>query len=357
MKKVAFFISSHGFGHAARCCAVMEALHEKDKSVIFEIFTTVPQFFFCDSLPSENLRYHNFMNDAGLIQHTPLEIDICRTVEIIDSILPFSDNRLEEIRSLMDTLPDIIISDISPMGLVFADKYKIPSILQENFTWDWIYEDLIKYNSRFETFSNYLAPVFNSADIRVQLPPVCRKVSGSVEIAPVSRKIRKSSEVVKSELNISTEKPVVLITMGGFSGTSALPEALKESHNYNFIITGQQAHTRRDNIITLPKDSPFFHPDLVNASDIVVGKPGYSTIAEVYNTKKKFGYFPRPGFREAPVLENFIDNNIPSVKLDNFEKGEWISSLRSLTDLPDFPASDVTNGAESIAEIITNRIG
>jgi len=39
IKRIAYFISSHGFGHAARAAAVMETLSESNPGVRFEIFT------------------------------------------------------------------------------------------------------------------------------------------------------------------------------------------------------------------------------------------------------------------------------------------------------------------------------
>jgi hypothetical protein len=38
--RIACFVSSHGFGHAARASAIMEAVTEKNSSICFDIFTT-----------------------------------------------------------------------------------------------------------------------------------------------------------------------------------------------------------------------------------------------------------------------------------------------------------------------------
>ncbi|HYQ61402.1 MAG TPA: hypothetical protein VEP29_10130, partial [Desulfatiglandales bacterium] len=48
--RIACFISPHGYGHAARATAVMEALHHLDPEKEFEIFTEVPEWFFHHSL-------------------------------------------------------------------------------------------------------------------------------------------------------------------------------------------------------------------------------------------------------------------------------------------------------------------
>ena len=48
--RIAYFVTPHGFGHAARAAAVMVALQEIDPAIQFDIFTQVPRWFFQDSL-------------------------------------------------------------------------------------------------------------------------------------------------------------------------------------------------------------------------------------------------------------------------------------------------------------------
>jgi hypothetical protein len=69
LESIAYFISSHGFGHAARSAAVMQAIAEYDPSIQFEIFTAVPAWFFQDSL-STPFNYHHLLTDFGLAQKT-----------------------------------------------------------------------------------------------------------------------------------------------------------------------------------------------------------------------------------------------------------------------------------------------
>ena len=45
---------------------------------------------------------------------------------------------------------------------------------------------------------------------------------------------------------------------------------------------GVSAYRQEGNLHFLPFESDFFHPDLVHAADLVVGKAGYSMIAEVW---------------------------------------------------------------------------
>ncbi|MBC2715495.1 MAG: hypothetical protein HF978_09310 [Desulfobacteraceae bacterium] len=47
---IAYFVTFHGFGHAARASAVMNAIYARWPFVHFEIFTQTPEWFFKDSL-------------------------------------------------------------------------------------------------------------------------------------------------------------------------------------------------------------------------------------------------------------------------------------------------------------------
>ena len=55
----------------------------------------------------------------------------------------------------------------------------------------------------------------------------------------------------------------------------------------------------------MPHHSAFYHPDLVNASDAVVGKLGYSTVAEAALAGVSYAYVPRNQFRETESFGKF----------------------------------------------------
>ncbi len=84
--RIAYFISPHGFGHAARASGVMAALHEIDPSITFEIFTTIPKWFFQDSI-SGPFTYHSLLTDIGVVQKTPLREDLPKTLQCLNQFL------------------------------------------------------------------------------------------------------------------------------------------------------------------------------------------------------------------------------------------------------------------------------
>ena len=116
-KKIAYFVSHHGFGHAARASAVMQAIHIIDPDIKFELFTRVPRWFFDSSL-TFSYRYHEITTDVGLVQQSPLEEDLPDTIRKLADFLPFPTNpAMPIVRQLMQMQCDLCICDISPFGL------------------------------------------------------------------------------------------------------------------------------------------------------------------------------------------------------------------------------------------------
>jgi hypothetical protein len=96
-----------------------------------------------------------------------------------------------------------------------------------------------------------------------------------------------------------------------------------------------------------------FHPNLVNACDAVIGKVGYSTLAEVYHAGLPFGYIPRQEFRESSRLVEYIAQHMPGLAITpaQFDDGSWLSQLPQLLALPRL-TRHAPNGADQAARFI-----
>jgi UDP:flavonoid glycosyltransferase YjiC (YdhE family) len=294
---IAYFISPHGFGHAARAAGVMEALYEVDSKIRFEIFTKVPPLFFKDSLAAP-YTYHSVLTDIGLAQKSPLNADLEETLQNLNNFLPFRSSRINHLTQQVSALScDLIVCDIAPVGIVVARTVGIPSVLVENFTWDWLYKDYVGFDKNIQHHVDYLQRIFDSADYRIQTEPVCSYQDADLLTRPVSRKIRMPTESIRRQFEIPSGKKVVLITMGGITEQYTFLDALKSQNDVYFIILGDfQSVKLCGNLILLPHPTQLYHPDLVNASDAVIGKIGYGTLAEVYWAGVPFGYISRPNF-------------------------------------------------------------
>lgn len=360
MLNLAYFISPHGFGHASRSVAVMQSLLTRAPHVHFHIFTLVPRWFFEDVLPAGSFTLHEERSDIGLVQKSPLEEDLPATLAALQKFFPFQPELLSRLAtSLRANQCRAVLCDIAPLGIAAAQAAGIPSILIENFTWDWIYEGYLSAQPTFAQIIPGLAHVFNQADDHIQTQPLCQaSPSADLTTHPVSRRPKNPPSEVRNRLGITDHNPAVLITMGGIPEKYAALEQLGKLSSVWFILPGSSdEHRIQDNLVLLPHRSTFYHPDLVNACQAVIGKLGYSTISEVYHAGLPFGYIPRDQFRESPLLSAYVDQNFNSVCISDqdFYSGKWLNHLDALLSAPRLVRA-VSNGADQISEFILNRL-
>jgi hypothetical protein len=356
---IAYFITTHGFGHAARASAIMAALHGLNQLINFEIYTLVPAWFFQDSLDSF-FRVHPLKTDIGLIQKSSLEEDLPATLQSLSEFIPFNDTLVGELaEEIKKRSCQIVLCDIAPLGIAIANKAGLPSILIENFTWDWIYQAYSHEYTKFGPIINYFKGIFSSSNFHIQTSPVCEPdVRADLTTNPISREHSFSIHQIREKLSIPENAKAVLITMGGIPTKYDFITQLRSADDYYFVIPGIVSKlSLEENVILLPHHSTFFHPDLVNACDVVIGKTGYSTVSEVYHAGVPFGYVSRPNFRESGSMAGFIREHISGFEItdQDFSKGNWIWRLPELFSYKRVQRNEL-NGAIQAARYILNLL-
>ncbi len=354
-KRIGCCITLHGFGHAARACAVMEALSALCP-VCFEIVTTVPKWFFAQSL-SASYTLHPISCDVGLVQKNALEEDLGQTLKSLESFYPLDQNLIDRVAVTFRDC-ELVICDIAPLGLAAAQRAGVTSVLIENFTWDWIYQSYSIDYPAFISHIHSLQRLYQQADYYIQAAPVCNPIDGALQVPPIARKRREKRALLRQQLQVRETDTLVLVTMGGIAGTQ-LPLAQMAEMEQCFVLPGaaRKMMEIRGNFRLLPQDSSFYHPDLVAACDAVIGKVGYSTLAEVYQAGIPYGYIGRPSFRESASLAAFIDREMVSLEIswEQFQGEHWLDRVPELCRLPSQRISR-PNGADSAAVLLHNLI-
>ena len=359
MTTIAYFITPHGFGHASRATAVMQALQRIEPDIQFLVFTTVPQWFFQDQ-GINHLEYISCKHDVGLVQRNPFEEDLPATLKQLDDVYPYSSSIVNEtVLRIKSANTDLVICDISPLGLVAARQSGIPSLLIENFTWDWIYQPFVNDYPQFQEFIDHLHHLYPLADYHVQAEPICDRNPTSPKLEQlISRSFTTPPTIIRKQLGINENEKMVLVSFGGNRDQTNLLHTLQQFDEAVFVVGGNaDTMTRNHNIISLPHNSDFYHPDLVQAADIILGKAGYSTLAEVTLAGKPFAFISREKNIESAVLANYIHNHLPSLEISQNEylSGNWLGKLPEILKLQSTMISP-ENGADIVADYISSEI-
>ena len=367
IRSFAYFISSHGFGHGARASAVMAAMIRRQPGIRFELFTQVPEWFFSESLNQSvgeeriaDVGYHSTSSDVGLVQKDSLSEDLPATLLRLADFLPFSPQVVDDLAAQVIALGcQAILCDISPLGIAVAKQAGIPSVLIENFTWDWIYAGYADAWPALHPFIDHFAATFAQADVHIQTRPVCAPTErADLTVGPISRPPRTDREETRRKLGIPPDAPLVLVTMGGVSWQHTGMADMARHPQIHFLLPGDHSQTDQaaapPNVHLLAHNSGFYHPDLIQASDAVIGKIGYSTLAEVYQAHNPYGYVSRPQFAESRILADFVQKEMSGLPIDPvaFSAGKWIEQVPNLLTQPCYSHSQ-SNGADQVAQFLS----
>jgi len=348
---VAAFDSPHGFGHAARASAVLAAARRR-AGIDVEIFSTVPRWFFRESL-GVSFGYHEEVVDVGFRQRSALTADLEGTVSALRMLLPFDEARVAGLAaSVRDAGCEVVFCDIAPLGVAVAEAAGLPSVVLENFTWRWLYEPFRDQSPELAAYGDALERWSARATLRIQARPVCARVEGREMVEPIARPARSERAAVRRKLGIGDGRPMVVITMGGYGESMPFLPRLRRLAGVAFLITGAERTTVDGNLHLVDNRSPLYMPDVLRAADALVAKLGYGTVCEAWSEGLPFAHVTRPDSREMASLERFAADEIPGflVTAADFASGAWIDRLPELLALP--RREGRSGGADRAADLL-----
>lgn len=328
MVKAAYYVDSHGYGHATRSMALAEAL-PSSWEVVFR--TNAPGWLFEKELPRPYTRVSSPL-DLHPVHTTSYRIDPEGTLRHALARLKESESLLRhEVTWLRESGVDVVISDISPLAIQAARLAGIPGFGVSNFTWDWIFEPLFDGKAGRQVTSA-LREMMANATVNFRLPFSAPETfpSGSVESPLLVRTPRLSREEARQHFGFKEGVTYVLITFGGIDGPVKSLVRLKEFEPFQFVCTAKSPecdpphapglfpHPEINNLWSLRRGD-LYHPDLVNAVDAVVSKPGYGILSECMATTTPLILDARDDFREFTAVRATVASYPQIAIVDNHQ--------------------------------------
>ena len=334
--RIAYFVSSHGFGHAARTRTILEKI---ESHADVTLFATTPNWFWGNL----GVNHVHFQADIGCIQQGTLNLDEAATLAAFRQFKTGFQLRFEQLSLLHEEYPfDLIVTDIAPEPLEFAVKLNVPSVLVANFTWVEIYQqmatlageipDLLR---QYKLATTTLIPAFQTGMDWATNPVAVDAVA-------------KLGHDIRPFLNPENRyQRLVYIDAGRWGTEIGWNNAVRFSDTL-FIRIGPALSDLPPNVLQL-EFGAVNHPDLVRSVDVVVAKPGYGIVTECLANGTHWCCIPRDGFAEDDVLIRYAD------ELGNFSVADY-SQLASLAfpcvALRDVVPTLASDGASQIARLL-----
>ncbi|MCL4813282.1 MAG: hypothetical protein KJ061_12380 [Vicinamibacteraceae bacterium] len=370
MATVVFYVSGHGFGHAARDIEVANALGARRPDTQILVRTSAPRWLF-DLTARHTVTVSPSTVDTGVAQRGSLDIDIARTFEDARAFYTDLDRRVsEEAAWLRSVAANLVVSDMPPVAFEAAARAEIPAAALGNFTWDWIYANYDLAAAGLEWLPARIVRAHAAADRAWRLPMHggFQGFSTIIDVPLVARRSALSPAQARERLGLPGHQPVVLVSFGGF-GLEGLPLDRVANDGYLVITTAvdlRSGDETRGPALVWPRGDGVFlvdehrlyaeglrYEDLVRAADVVVSKPGYGIISECAANDTALLYTSRGDFIEYDVLVAAMPDLVASgfISNDDLLSGRWRGPLDRLCRAarPPAPRAD---GAEVVAEAI-----
>ena len=335
---VVFYITGHGFGHAVRQIAIVNALAQRRPDVPIVVRTSVAPWLFSRSVRA-SVRLEPGPVDTGAIQRGSLDVDIPATLAAAEAFYADGEAWIaREAAFLTGEGARLVVADIPPLPIAAARRAGIPAIGISNFTWDWIYED---YDARrlapglVETLEAHYAcadrglaaadarrlrqllDAARPAARRPRRPPAARRrprragpAAGAAAGAGVARRLR---------------RPRHRPARAPPRRCAAWPTSSPTS--YDAFTPGNGVH-RIDE--TAMYGQRIRYEDLVGAVDIVASKPGYGIISECAANGTALLYTDRGRFCEYDVLVREMPRYLEAAFIgqEDLLAGRWRDARR-----------------------------
>ena len=142
---------------------------------------------------------------------------------------------------------------------------------------------------------------------------------------------------------------LALLSFGGFGLQTAPLDGLAQLNGWVFLAEPLLADSNPQLRPLLPGVG---YPDLVNAADAVITKPGYGIVAECLAHNTPVIYTSRGNFREEALLVAGLQRYGRAVAIGNeqLRRGDFKEALERLLMLPQPAEALATNGAEVAAD-------
>lgn len=349
----AYYVTGHGFGHATRVVEVVRHLILAGHDV--HVVTGAPDFVFTTEIKSPRLFLRKLVLDCGAVQADALTVDRLASLEKYSetAVAPRASILATEVEWLNSIKADLVVSDVVAVACRAAADAGIRSVCVTNFSWDFIYAEYVMaagYHHRSIVWQ--IAEDYSHCEFLIRLPGYCPMPAfrDVIDVPLVVRRLHKSRKEVRSEMGISEDVKLVILNFGGQPAGWKLKEEYLPP-GWLCLVCGASERELPPNFIKLPKD--VYTPDVMAASDCMLGKIGYGTVSEALAYKLPFVFVRRDYFNEEPFLRNMLEyyqGGVEMIRRDLLT-GHWRPYLERATSLiPSFDGA--VNGGQVAARIL-----
>ncbi|MGH7206029.1 MAG: hypothetical protein ACREI2_07455 [Nitrospiraceae bacterium] len=353
-------ISGHGFGHAAQVAPVLNELGRLVPGLKAILRTKVPPWFFENRLTIP-WKLSQAEQDIGCVQRGPLALDVSATwTEHLRFHKDWETKVGDEARAIQSAAPDLVLSDISHLAIEAGATAKKRTVGLCNLSWDRVLEPFLQPGvpEQIKTLQQ-IEQSYSMAELLIRPAPSVpmKAFPNIVDIGPIRQPTPPNQRALREAIEATPKEHVVLIAFGGVPLDSLPLEKLEQLAGYRFVVSGPVPEACRR--IRSHSSIPLPFNVLIASADLIVTKPGYSTVVEAVTHRKPVMYVRRYNFADEAYLVEYLHRYGRAAELsaEDFTAGRWEQTLNAVWAAPhpkdeSPPASGAAEAAEILAKYL-----
>jgi len=321
--RICFYTSDFGYGHAARDIALIRELQETLHAEVV-VRTGSPAEFMSRSLPGAEVVQGP--NDPGVVMDGAA-VDRERTLAAVEQWLSSWEGYIASEKAFLhDRRIDLILSDIAPQPFLAAEDLGLPSLGISNFTWHLIYTHLFGETEWIDRMAEAYRAASGALLFPLHEPMMVFR--DRREVGLVARAVTRDRAEIPG---LPPGRPLVYIG-GGQSLDPAAFRGIRTALSGCTLLV--PSWTDIPGAVRIPPGETETQ-DWIAACDLVISKPGYSTISEAIQAGVPMALFRREGFAEDEFLIGGVEGmgigrEVPAAAIID---GSWAADRESLMGL------------------------
>ncbi|NHN36349.1 hypothetical protein G8764_03485 [Pseudomaricurvus alcaniphilus] len=359
MKKIAYYITAHGYGHGTRSCDILNALRDLAPYLPIIVKTDLPRAFFSGRI-DDSIDLRSGAYDVGLVQKDSIQVDLDASIESIHSLARRESELVaQEVAFIKQENVGVVVADIPAIPLQAAQQVGIANIATGNFGWDWIYAEFSDHDPRWQIHADKLRRVYERTNLLLRMPfaepmqAFPRRIDLPLLARPGSNRRAELARLTGADVS----KQWVLLSFTTLNLNGQALENLAQLADYEFFAV-EPLQWPGSSVHTITRAHVSFS-DTLASMDLVVTKPGFGIVSECIANNKPIIYADRENFREYPVLVENIERYCRNAFIASADlyAGRLKRALQHAAVVAVPPAEMPRGGAEIAAQVILDQLG
>lgn len=357
-KRLVYYITPHGFGHAVRSLEVIRLMLERMPDLEVTVVSDLPGFLI-EECVGRPLSMRRRRLDIGLVQLDSLRFDLPATLDALRELMASGEALIEEeIRFLETQGAGGIVSDISFLPFFASFRCGLPSVGISNLSWDWIYESYARMDEGWRKVIEWIREGYRRCDLFLRLPMHgdCSAFPNIMDVPLISRVSARNREQLREILSDGSGRKSYLISFAALAMDREAVKRLEEMGGRIFLF-GKPLSFRLANSVCL-EDLPLSYHEVVGAVDGVITKPGYGIVSDCLAFGTPMLYTDRGRFPEYEILVEEMHRRLTAVYIPSHKlrSGDWEEVLKRLEESPRRYDPMRMDGASVCAHTILTKI-